>query len=335
MRKLAFLFACLLVFSSCAKPDSGQGSASAKVVTGASADSVSEEASSSSETSSEEAVQAAAQAASEAVASEEAAKAASEAAASEEAARAVSQAAASEEAARAASQAAASEEAARAASQAAASEEAARAASEAAASEEAARAASEAAASEEAARAASEAAASEAAAQAASEAAAEKAAAKKSTAKKVNVSGANFLSDVESEVLQLQNEERARLGLQPLQYDADLQAAARIRSRELCKAGMFAHTRTDGREWYTVLKEDVPYAYKSAGENLGTAEYNDPSVHLATDPDFWVDSWIDSPPHYKNMIRSEYNRAGVGIYSVVRDGMTYAYATTIFAYVED
>lgn len=270
MRKTALLLACLLVFSSCAKPGLDKASPSTKVVTGTSAESVSREASSSSDTSSEEAAEEAAKAASESAASEAAAKAASEAAASEAAARAASEAAASEAAARAASETAASE-----------------------------------------------------------------AAAKKSSAKKVNVSGANFLSDVESQVLQLQNEERARLGLQPLQYDADLQAAARIRSRELCRAGMFAHTRTDGRDWYTVLKEDVPYAYKSAGENLGTAEYNDPTVHLATDPDFWVDSWIDSPPHYKNMIRSEYNRAGVGIYSVVRDEMTYAYATTIFAYVEE
>lgn len=318
MRKLALLAALAVFLTSCAKQAAETSSTSVRVVTGSTSSSSAADPSKS--TSSEDAsglsksqIEAAAAAASEAVESEMSI--------SETTSQMDAEAVPSETAA---SQAAASE--------AAASEAAAQAASEAAAFEAAAQAASEAAASEAAARAASEAAASEAEARAASEAA-EKAAAKKAS-KTVSVTGSNFLPDIERQVLELQNEERTRLGLQPLEFDADLQSAARIRSRELCKAEVFVHARPDGREWYTVLQEDVPYDYRSAGENLGNAEYNDPSVDLANDADFWVDSWIDSPSHYQNMIRAEYNRAGVGIYSVERDGMTYAYATTIFARVE-
>ena len=218
------------------------------------------------------------------------------------------------------------------------SEATAKAAAETAAFEAAQKAAAEAAAAEEAQRAAAEAAALEAERRAAEEAqrAAEEAAAQaaqRNAAKKA--SGKNFLSDIESEVLALQNQERARLGLPALQYDPELHNAARIRSRELCQAGVFAHTRPDGRQWNTVLIEDVPYDYLSAGENLAIVESSDPNIDLPEDPDFWVDGWINSPSHYKNMVRAEYNRAAVGIYKVVRNGETCAIATTVFAYVEE
>lgn len=250
----------------------------------------------------------------------------SETGSSEAAAKAAAETAAFEAAQKAAAEAAAAEEAQRAAAEAAAFEAEQRAAAEAAAAEEAQRAAAL-----EAERRAAEEAAAKEAQRAAEEAAAQ--AAQRNAAKKA--SGKNFLSDIESEVLALQNQERARLGLPALQYDPELHNAARIRSRELCQAGVFAHTRPDGRQWNTVLIEDVPYDYLSAGENLAIVESSDPNIDLPEDPDFWVDGWINSPSHYKNMVRAEYNRAAVGIYKVVRNGETCAIATTVFAYVEE
>lgn len=250
----------------------------------------------------------------------------SETGSSEATAKAAAETAAFEAAQKAAAEAAAAEEAQRAAAEAAAFEAEQRAAAEAAAAEEAQRAAAL-----EAERRAAEEAAAKEAQRAAEETAAQ--AAQRNAAKKA--SGKNFLSDIESEVLALQNQERARLGLPALQYDPELHNAARIRSRELCQAGVFAHTRPDGRQWNTVLIEDVPYDYLSAGENLAIVESSDPNIDLPEDPDFWVDGWINSPSHYKNMVRAEYNRAAVGIYKVVRNGETCAIATTVFAYVEE
>ena len=277
---------------------------------------------SSEESSEVTASEAAAKAASEAAASEAAAKAASEAAASEAAAKAASEAAASEAAAKAASEAAASEAAAKAASEAAASEAAAKAASEAAASEAAAKAASEAAA-----KAASEAAASEAAAKAASEAAVKSAA----KTKTVSVTGTNFLSSVEKSIFTKINAEREAEGLDALTYHENLRSAARIRSRELCKADKFEHKRPNGAAWQTVLEKDVPVQYIAAGENLCMTEYNDPDNDTAKDASFWVEQWMNSPPHYENIMRAEYTHAGVGLYYIEKNGMIYAYATMIFA----
>lgn len=155
--------------------------------------------------------------------------------------------------------------------------------------------------------------------------------AEKIAALRKKLNSANFLSKVEKQVLDAQNKERIRLGLSPLAFDKDLQTAARQRSYELYKSDTFAHKRPDGSMWHTVLQEDVPYTFVKAGENLCTTEYNDPNVKIAYDADFWTEEWINSPTHYEVMSDPIYTNAGVGIYCVTKNGMVYAYATTLFS----
>lgn len=154
-----------------------------------------------------------------------------------------------------------------------------------------------------------------------------------SSASDIKRSTKNFLPDIEAEILRLHNEERSAKGLQTLEYDATLTAAARLRCKELSDAKQFSHSRPDGREWNTVLIEDYPFEYQSAGENLANTEYNNPYDDLKSDSQFWMDGWVASPPHYKNIMRGEYNRAGVGVYYTKRGDMTYAYSCVLFANV--
>ncbi|WP_312641745.1 CAP domain-containing protein [Hydrogenoanaerobacterium sp.] len=150
--------------------------------------------------------------------------------------------------------------------------------------------------------------------------------------KTVEVSGKNFLGDVEQGIIDEINAERESLGLSKLKYDKNLRSAARIRSRELCKSGVWDHTRPNGDPWQTVLSEDIPVKYVSAGENLANVEYNDPRVSLHTDANWWFEEWKSSPAHYENICREEFTHIGAGVYYVEEDnGMTVAYATTIFA----
>ena len=173
---------------------------------------------------------------------------------------------------------AAAEQAAREAAEKAAAEQAAQQAAAQAAAEQA---AAEQAAAEQAAKEAEE----QAAKEAAEKAAAEQKAAQKTTAK---VSGMNFRSEVEKDLLALINEEREAEGLDPVKMDGDLQSAARIRSRELCKTGHWDHTRPNGDSWSTVITEDVPIKFAAAGENLCMTEYDDPSVDNAYSADFYI-----------------------------------------------
>lgn len=148
--------------------------------------------------------------------------------------------------------------------------------------------------------------------------------------KSSDLSGTSFLSDVESEVIGLINAERKALGLQALKYDNKLQQAARIRSRELYQNNQFSHSRPNGDPWQTVLKTDVPVSYATAGENLAQVEHNMPDYDPAYDAGYWYETWENSPSHYENMVRDTFTHVGVGIYYRVRNGMTTAYATTIF-----
>lgn len=144
-------------------------------------------------------------------------------------------------------------------------------------------------------------------------------------------SGDAFLSKVEKKVIDLTNDERERNGLGRLETDSTLGEAARIRSRELYEHDHFDHTRPNGDSWVTVLTEDLLYPFHHAGENLASVEYNDPNGTYAYDADYWVTTWIESPPHYENMLRDTYTKIGVGIYLAQEGDMTVAYATTIFS----
>lgn len=110
-----------------------------------------------------------------------------------------------------------------------------------------------------------------------------------------------------------------------------------VRWRAAAKTGLclmgnpWTTIRPNGDSWVTVLTQDLLYAFHHAGENLASVEYNDPSGTYAYDGDYWATTWIESPPHYENMLRDTYTKIGVGIYLAQEGDMTIAYATTIFS----
>lgn len=141
-----------------------------------------------------------------------------------------------------------------------------------------------------------------------------------------------FLTSVENAVLDLQNQERMKQGLAPLEMDENLRTSARIRSEELYRTDTFAHNRPDGRHWETVLYEDVPIVFTIAGENLAMKQYIlKPESDDGQSAQFWFSRWYNSPTHYENMIRKEFTHAGVGVYYVRKGDKVFAYATTHYA----
>ena len=107
-------------------------------------------------------------------------------------------------------------------------------------------------------------------------------------------------STAEQQVAALVNAERSRLGLHTLTLDPALSQLATTRATETIT--QFAHTRPDGRQWHTVLK-DAGYAYQSAGENIA---YGYPSAESV------MKGWMNSPVHYQNIIGSGFTKIGVG-----------------------
>ncbi len=103
-----------------------------------------------------------------------------------------------------------------------------------------------------------------------------------------------------NEVLKLVNEERAKVGAQPLVLDASLCEAATVRAQEIIT--LFSHTRPDGTSCFSVLA-DMGISYMTCGENIAAG--------YAT-PEAVVSSWMDSEGHRENILNASYGKLGVG-----------------------
>ena len=93
--------------------------------------------------------------------------------------------------------------------------------------------------------------------------------------------------------------------------DEILCTAASVRAVEMSYSNKFEHTRPNGSNCFSVLKE-VGATYWSAGENIACGQTTADSVSA---------SWKKSPQHYSNMISSEFKKIGIGVYKT--DGQYY------------
>lgn len=122
------------------------------------------------------------------------------------------------------------------------------------------------------------------------------------------------LSADQQSILDSVNAERAAMGLSSLRVSSELTGYAQTRAQEcdaLEKSGQeYGHYRPDGSSWSTV----IPGYYSWAGENLSRSE------------GAWADdimaAWMDSPGHRANILSSEAEEIGIGIYTS-DTGITY------------
>jgi len=118
------------------------------------------------------------------------------------------------------------------------------------------------------------------------------------------------IRDFERQIWQLTNQERAKEGLPALQYDEGLADLARYHSRNMLNFGFFAHKDPFGdmvedrkRKYYPQL------VVSSIGENLARF-FNTAKVYT---PAEFVQGWMNSPEHRKNMLDKDYTHLGVGV----------------------
>ncbi len=104
------------------------------------------------------------------------------------------------------------------------------------------------------------------------------------------------------QVVNLVNQERAKEGLAPLTIDNKVQAAAMVRAEE-CEV-RFSHTRPDGSNFATALKEQK-VSYRSAGENIAYGQQT---------PEVVMKAWMNSSGHRANIMNPNFTTIGVGYY---------------------
>jgi uncharacterized protein YkwD len=108
--------------------------------------------------------------------------------------------------------------------------------------------------------------------------------------------------DLEKQMLDLVNSERAANGLQPLAPDPELTEVARRHSADMFARGYFAHDTPEGLTPFDRMN-DANVHFLIGGENLALA----PTLSIAHT------GLMNSPGHRANILRPQFGRVGIGI----------------------
>jgi uncharacterized protein YkwD len=116
--------------------------------------------------------------------------------------------------------------------------------------------------------------------------------------------------DLEAQMLEMVNRERAEAGLKPLAADPPMTEVARRHSADMFARGYFSHVTPEGRSPFDRINA-ASIAYRTAGENLALA----PTLSIAHN------GLMNSPGHRANILRPEFGRLGIGIMDGGRRGI--------------
>ncbi|MDW4904496.1 CAP domain-containing protein [Streptomyces sp. ADMS] len=107
----------------------------------------------------------------------------------------------------------------------------------------------------------------------------------------------------EAEVLQLVNEERAKVGCSAVSANSALRELAEAFSEDMAARGFFDHTDPDGLSpWDRAEKAGIT---NLGGENIARGQADAAAV---------MDAWMNSPGHKANILNCDFKTLGVGVH---------------------
>ena len=104
-------------------------------------------------------------------------------------------------------------------------------------------------------------------------------------------------------VIDQTNEQRTKLGLEPLKYSSILSESAESKAKDMFANNYWAHTSPQGVTPWDFFKS-VGYQYSVAGENLARDFYDTESL---------LKAWMNSPTHKENIVNPKYKEIGIGV----------------------
>jgi len=113
-----------------------------------------------------------------------------------------------------------------------------------------------------------------------------------------------FFADLSNTILiQLTNQGREFLSLNPLKENPQLSQAAYLKAQDMVAKDYFAHQSPEGKTpWYWIKAANYDYQY--AGENLAIG---------FLDPEEVYQTWEDSPSHRANLFNQDYQDIGIAV----------------------
>lgn len=127
-----------------------------------------------------------------------------------------------------------------------------------------------------------------------------------------------YMDQMEQEVIELVNQLRQELGVNPLESSKELKLTARLKSKDMSDYDYFDHK---GHLTFSELLRESNITVTISGENI----YRSQSPLITAKLIF--DTWKSSPTHYENMINEKFHRIGVGIYQVNENGINTYFVT--------
>lgn len=119
---------------------------------------------------------------------------------------------------------------------------------------------------------------------------------------KINIPNIDQTKGVESEVLNIVNQNRQNQGLKPLQMDWELQRVARTKACDMAQKGYFSHQSPTYGSPFDMMKQ-FGITFRSAGENIAQGQRTPQEV---------MQSWMNSQGHRENILKPDFTHIGVG-----------------------
>ncbi|MEK4508404.1 CAP domain-containing protein [Paenibacillus sp. FSL K6-2524] len=113
--------------------------------------------------------------------------------------------------------------------------------------------------------------------------------------------------DFAAQVVDLVNQERAKVGLQPLKSDSALTNVAMLKAKDMYNNNYFDHNSpTLGSPFDLMNAQGIQY--RTAGENIAKGQRTPAEV---------MNAWMNSDGHRKNILSANYTTIGVAYYNGV------------------
>lgn len=110
-------------------------------------------------------------------------------------------------------------------------------------------------------------------------------------------------TQAEAAVLQLVNEERAKVSCSPVAADSSLAELAEAFSEDMAARGFFDHTDPDGQDPWD--RAAILGITALGGENIARGQATAEAV---------MDAWMNSPGHRANILNCDFKTLGVGVH---------------------
>jgi hypothetical membrane protein len=113
------------------------------------------------------------------------------------------------------------------------------------------------------------------------------------------------------EMLELVNEERAKVGAAPLKLDERLNASAQEKADDMQNRGYYGHVSPEGTRGTLFVFKHMPSKCRYAGENLAEVSTTDSRFGSSR---FTIDNWMHSTKgHREAILDAKYSLVGFGI----------------------